>query len=424
MIGRKLGPYRITARLGRGGMGEVYLAEAPDRLRPVAVKVLDPSLAEEAGVFDRFLREATLLSRLDHPNIVRLLDAPATEEGTTWFVMEYLEGKTVREILAALGSVDPRQAVCIVLDVLAGLACAHGAGVVHRDLKPGNVIIKRSGKAKLTDFGLGLFQGATRFTASGQVFGTPAYMSPEQARGEDVTASSDLYATGVLLYEMLCGRPPFSADHPLVLMRKIVEDAAPHLSELRGDLPEALCAHTMRALSKDSSARFPSAEAMREALEAVEFPEGLDTVGETVQTLVEQDTAGVVAVPKKKRRWVIWIPGLILLALALPALSWWLGSGETGGGEDADDPSGVEAPEPKDRETTALAETAEPARPPSGSASAGIPGSRVRLVLRSGEEVEGELLSGDPESVTIRDEEGNKCRFGYEEIRRIVQGDR
>ncbi|MHC4599670.1 MAG: serine/threonine protein kinase [Planctomycetota bacterium] len=410
MIGEKLGKYRITGLLGRGGMGAVYLAEEPGRRRPAALKLLDPRFAEGEEAASRFTREATILAELDHPNIVRLLAPPARSGSHLFFVMEYVEGRTVHELLAEAGWFGTGTAVQIGLDLLAGLSASHGAGVVHRDLKPGNVIVKKSGKSKITDFGLGLFFGATRFTASGEVFGTPAYMSPEQAEGGAVDHRTDLHAVGVMLYEMLTGSVPYSAEHPLVLMRKIVEERPRPVDHIRGDVPRDLVEIVGKAMSKDPADRFQAAHEMRAALENVELGADGEAWEGTMRELVERETAGV-AVPKprnKGRR--VWALVAAVILLAGFGIALWLAgrNGEEGGSRE---PAPVRIPK------EGIRENGEPGVPEKATPESAS--RKVVVVLESGRELQGEFLEGDEKGITLRDSNGKTVRLAYGEISRI-----
>jgi serine/threonine-protein kinase len=211
------GRYELHRRIGRGGMAEVYLAR--DRLldRPVAIKILFPEFAADPSFVARFRREAQAAANLNHPNIVGVYDW-GKERGTYYIVMEYVDGRTVSEIIRTDGPLDPKQAAGIAADVAAGLGFAHRKGVVHRDIKPGNILITGTGEVKVADFGIARAMTATTdddLTQVGSVMGTATYFSPEQAQGKPVDPRSDLYSLGVVLYEMLVGQPPFSGDQPV-----------------------------------------------------------------------------------------------------------------------------------------------------------------------------------------------------------------
>jgi len=260
------GRYELGQRIGGGGMAEVV--EAHDRKldRRVAVKLLrngsvDPRARE------RFVREAQHAARFSHPNVVSVYDV-GDADGQPFLVMELVEGKSLAEILAARRTLPVDEAFAITDSLLAALIAAHEQGLVHRDVKPGNVLVTRDGRVKLADFGIAKAAEAMTagLTATGQVMGTPNYLSPEQVEGHDATAKTDLYATGVVLYEMLTGAPPFTAEHPLAVALAHRDVPAPRLDEQRPDLPVGLAGVVARALEKDPARRYASAKEMRAAL--------------------------------------------------------------------------------------------------------------------------------------------------------------
>ncbi|WP_421118062.1 Stk1 family PASTA domain-containing Ser/Thr kinase [Aquihabitans daechungensis] len=268
------GRYELHRRVGRGGMAEVYLAR--DRLldRLVAIKILFPEFATDPSFVARFRREAQAAANLNHPNIVGVYDW-GKERGTYYIVMEYVDGQTVSEILRNEGPIEPKRAAGIAADVAAALGFAHRKGVVHRDVKPGNVLITKAGEVKVADFGIARAMTASseeNLTQTGSVMGTATYFSPEQAQGKPVDARSDLYSLGVVLYEMACGKPPFSADSPVAIAYKHVQEPIPPLVEKVPDIPPDYEAITLRALSKDADDRYADGAAMRADL--LRFREG------------------------------------------------------------------------------------------------------------------------------------------------------
>ncbi len=268
------GRYELHRRVGRGGMAEVYLAR--DRLldRLVAIKILFPEFATDPSFVARFRREAQAAANLNHPNIVGVYDW-GKERGTYYIVMEYVDGQTVSEILRNEGPIEPKRAAGIAADVAAALGFAHRKGVVHRDVKPGNVLITKSGEVKVADFGIARAMTASseeNLTQTGSVMGTATYFSPEQAQGKPVDARSDLYSLGVVLYEMASGKPPFSADSPVAIAYKHVQEPIPSLAEKVPGIPPDYEAITLRALSKDVEDRYPDGAAMRADL--LRFREG------------------------------------------------------------------------------------------------------------------------------------------------------
>lgn len=259
------GRYELGAPLGSGGMARVH--EATDRMlgRRVAVKLLET----DAGIphaRERFLNEARLAASLSHPHAVAVYDT-GTDRGRAYIVMELVEGQTLAQLLAAKGPLAPERAVAVADPVLAALAAAHARGMVHRDVKPANVLLGRDGSVKLADFGIAkATEGRADLTMTGQVIGTPTYLSPEQASGRPATPASDVYATGVVLYEMLAGRPPFAAENPIATAMAHQRDPVPPLGRQRPGLPPGLVAAVSRALAKDPADRYPDAAAFRSAL--------------------------------------------------------------------------------------------------------------------------------------------------------------
>ena len=257
--------YELQRRVGRGGMAEVFLAR--DRLldRPVAIKILFPEMATDPSFVARFKREAQAAANLNHPNIVGVYDW-GKERGTYYIVMEYVDGRTVSEMIRNDGPIPAPQAARIAADVAAALGFAHQKGVVHRDVKPGNVLITANGEVKVADFGIAraMTSGAEEnLTQTGSVMGTATYFSPEQAQGKQVDPRSDLYSLGVVLYEMACGKPPFTADSPVAIAYKHVQEPLPRLKDKAKDVPAGYEAVTAKALAKNPDDRYPDGKAMR-----------------------------------------------------------------------------------------------------------------------------------------------------------------
>ncbi|MFJ2023553.1 protein kinase [Streptomyces sp. NPDC087897] len=262
------GRYRMTHRLGRGGMAEVYAAEDVRLGRTVAVKLLRSDLAEDPVSKARFTREAQSVAGLNHHAIVAVYDSGEDVVGgqtVPYIVMELVEGRTIRDLLLTAEAPPPEQALIIVSGVLEALAYSHQHGIVHRDIKPANVIITDSGAVKVMDFGIAraLHGAQSTMTQTGMVMGTPQYLSPEQALGKAVDHRSDLYATGCLLYELLALRPPFTGETPLSVVYQHVQDIPVPPSEVSDVVPPELDGMVMRSLAKDPDDRFQSAEEMR-----------------------------------------------------------------------------------------------------------------------------------------------------------------
>ncbi|WP_274560644.1 protein kinase domain-containing protein [Streptomyces spiramyceticus] len=262
------GRYRLTHRLGRGGMAEVFAAEDVRLGRTVAVKLLRSDLAEDPVSKARFTREAQSVAGLNHHAVVAVYDSGEDQVGPSvvpYIVMELVEGRTIRELLQNAEAPGPEQALIIVSGVLEALAYSHQHGIVHRDIKPANVIITHSGAVKVMDFGIAraLHGAQSTMTQTGMVMGTPQYLSPEQALGKAVDHRSDLYATGCLLYELLALRPPFTGETPLSVVYQHVQDIPVPPSEMSDVAPPELDGLVMRSLAKDPDDRFQSAEEMR-----------------------------------------------------------------------------------------------------------------------------------------------------------------
>ncbi|MER8005220.1 protein kinase [Streptomyces sp. NPDC094149] len=263
------GRYRLTRRLGRGGMAEVFAAEDVRLGRTVAVKLLRADLAEDPVSKARFTREAQSVAGLNHHSIVAVYDSGEDYVGgqsVPYIVMEIVEGRTIRDLLINAEAPGPEQALIIVSGVLEALAYSHQHGIVHRDIKPANVIITNNGAVKVMDFGIAraLHGASTTMTQTGMVMGTPQYLSPEQALGKAVDHRSDLYATGCLLYELLALRPPFVGETPLSVVYQHVQDIPVPPSQVsNGGCPPELDGLVMRSLAKEPDDRFQTAEEMR-----------------------------------------------------------------------------------------------------------------------------------------------------------------
>ena len=249
--GSTLGPYTITAELGHGGMGVVYTAQDPRLKRQVAIKLLTADLTRDEAAKQRFLQEAQAASALDHPNICTIFEINETEDGQLYLVMAYYEGETLKQRIER-GALALKDAVDIATQVGLGLAEAHGAGIVHRDIKPANLLIAKGGVLKILDFGLAKLAGTEGVTQTGTTVGTVAYMSPEQARGEEVDHRTDIWSLGVVLYEMLTGTPPFKGDNLLSLADSIRSGEPARLTGAASALTSAVS----RALCKDTAGRY------------------------------------------------------------------------------------------------------------------------------------------------------------------------
>ena len=268
-----IGRYRISGVLGRGGMGTVFRGHDDALQRDAEVKVLHPRFAagegSAASVMERFAEEARSIARLTSPHVVQIYEFEP-QATPPYLAMEYVNGQSLQQILKEKPRLSAEAAAECGRQVLAGLAAAHAAGIVHRDVKPANILRAADGTYKLTDFGLARsLERAESLTITGTLLGTVSYLAPEAAAGEEATAASDLYSLGVTLYQMLAGRTPFGEASPLKLLRHIAVEDPPPLANLRDDVPPALEAWLMQLLARDPANRFASATAALAALDAI-----------------------------------------------------------------------------------------------------------------------------------------------------------
>ena len=273
--GQKLGRYEIAALQGSGGMAQVFKAWDPNTQRFVAIKVLHPYLVDDTNFRDRFDREGHLIASLSHPNIVSIYDFDRVESETEplhYMVMPFISGPSLKERLEDLNTrgelMTLADVVRLVEQIAAALDYAHDRDMVHRDIKPGNILFDESGNALLTDFGLARMTFGERLTQSGVTSGTPAYMSPEQGVGEPGDRRSDLYSLGIILHELLTGALPFTADSSLGLLMKHINEPLPSLRERNPDLPPEVEAVVFRATAKDPASRYPTAGTLATELRA------------------------------------------------------------------------------------------------------------------------------------------------------------
>jgi beta-lactam-binding protein with PASTA domain/predicted Ser/Thr protein kinase len=304
------GRYHIVRKLGSGGMATVYLAEDQELGRRVAIKILNERHANDDQFVERFRREAKNAAGLSHPNIVSIYDR-GEAEGTYYIAMEHLDGRNLKELIAARGPAPVHIVVEVGRQVLAALAHAHKNGIVHRDIKPHNVMVDGDRRVKVTDFGIAR-AGASQMTEAGSIVGTAQYLSPEQARGSQVDPRSDLYSVGVVLYELLTGKVPFTGDSPVEIAMRHLSDTPPPPSEVKEGVPHELDLVVMRALAKDPETRYQSAEEMNADLERV--ARGLGVSSETEEAAT-QIIAGVNAMPTQISR----VPTAVRATPAYPA---------------------------------------------------------------------------------------------------------
>ncbi|HEV2858754.1 MAG TPA: protein kinase [Solirubrobacterales bacterium] len=336
MIGTVLsGRYKLEAKLGSGGMSTVYLARDTTLDRQVAVKVMHREMSEQADQLQRFRQEARAVAKLSHPNVVAVIDA-GEDGGHPYIVFEYVEGETLKQRINRIGALDAQEALAYAIEVARGLTVAHARNMVHRDIKPQNVLIDSEGRAKLTDFGISRQLEQDGMTATGRVLGTTDYVAPEQAMGHPVDQRSDIYSLGVVLYEMLVGQVPFTADSQVGVAMKHVNEELPDVQQHRPELSAAAAHVVERSTAKDPDDRYQSVgeliDDLSTALE-VEAARAGSTTGEATSVLE--------AVPPTERklssggRWSR-IAVLLFLLIAAGALAAVLlissGNGPGGGG--------------------------------------------------------------------------------------------
>jgi serine/threonine-protein kinase len=266
---RLAGRYRLSELIAVGGMGEVHLAVDERLGRRVAVKIMSRAVSEYSDSVERFRREAVVVARLNHPNIAQVYDY-GVEDGAHYIVMEYAAGSDLSRVLRERGPLEADEALSLTAQVCAALAVAHRAGVVHRDIKPGNVIVGPDGSVKVTDFGIARALGQTALTDAGTVLGTAQYLPPEQARGESATPASDLYALGILLYQMVTGTPPFTGDSPVAIAMRHLDEPVPAPSASVPGLPTVVDRVVARATAKVPGDRYRDADAMARAVRATD----------------------------------------------------------------------------------------------------------------------------------------------------------
>jgi serine/threonine-protein kinase len=255
------GRYRLDERIAGGGMGEVWRGTDEVLGRTVAIKTLLPALLQEPGFAERFRGEARTMATINHPGVVDVYDY-GSEEGSAFLVMEYVEGDALSRTLSRVHRLTPARTMALIAQAADALHAAHEKGIVHRDVKPGNLLVRPNGSLVLTDFGIARSSAAAQLTAAGSVLGTASYISPEQAAGKTATPLSDVYGLGVVAYQCLAGKRPFEGDNPVEIAMRHVRDAPPPLP---GDIPPAVRQVVEYALAKDPAGRYPSAAAMAQA---------------------------------------------------------------------------------------------------------------------------------------------------------------
>jgi serine/threonine protein kinase len=265
MIGRIIGNYKIQSKLGEGGMGAVYKGVDTMLDREVAIKALRPELASQTSVVERFRSEAVTLAKLHHPNIATLYSL-FRQGDELYMVLEFVRGETLDSILTKRGALTSDEVIPVFCQILDGINHAHEYGIIHRDIKPANMMLTEKGTLKVLDFGIARLLGTNRMTRAGNIIGTLEYMAPEQVKGQETDARSDIYALGMMLYEVLTGRTPFDTENEFELMKLQIENLPPNPRSINPSISEAVEAAIMRAIQKNPDERFQTAGEFREAL--------------------------------------------------------------------------------------------------------------------------------------------------------------
>ncbi len=329
LVGTQLsGRYRLDAQIGAGGMSTVYRAFDANLERRVAIKLLHREIAADSDQLERFRREARAVAQLSHPHIVGVIDA-GEDEGRPYIVFEYVEGETLKDRIRTMGRLPVDESIAYAIEIARALGCAHAHGIVHRDVKPQNVLIDEEGSAKVTDFGIARSLKDDGLTADGRVLGTTDYVSPEQALGHDVNGQSDLYSLGVVLYEMLTGEVPFHGETQISVAMKHVREDLPDVQQIRGQVSATLAAVLDRMTDKDLQHRYQDAPSLIVDLEealAIEAARSGTSTGEATAVLRTLPARARRRLPFRMRHSlpVLVVAALVALSAAIIAL---IGSG-------------------------------------------------------------------------------------------------
>ncbi len=339
MIGTSLNDrFRLEEKIGSGGMSTVYRAFDPTLERWVAIKVMHRDITDDPDQLERFRREARAVARLSHPHVVTVIDF-GEDDGTPYIVLEYVEGETLKERIKRMGRLPVAEAVAYAIEIGRALSAAHAERLVHRDVKPQNVLIDSEGRGKVTDFGIARSLEADGLTATGRVLGTTDYVSPEQALGHEVNEQSDVYSLGVVLYEALTGEVPFKAESQVGVAMQHVKEPLPDVQRRRPEVSAALAAVIEHATAKETANRYATVEDMVHELEevlAIEVARSGETSGEATNVLraLPDDTADFApARLRNPRRWALTV--LAALALAGGAIAYFAARTERGAGTGA-----------------------------------------------------------------------------------------
>src|SRR4051794_15154781 len=335
--------FRLDEKVGAGGMSSVYRAYDPTLERWVAIKLMHRDISTDPDQLERFRREARAVASLNHQHVVTVIDA-GEDDGAPYIVFEYVEGETLKDRIRRCGMLPVPEAVAYAIEIGRALAAAHAARLVHRDVKPQNVLIDAEGRAKVTDFGIARSMEAHGLTATGRVLGTTDYVSPEQALGHNVGEQSDIYSLGIVLYEMLTGEVPFQADTQVAVAMKHVRDPLPDVQRVRPEVSAALAAVVDRATAKETERRYRTVDEMDHDLEqvlAIEAARAGSTSGEatTVLQTLSGDTAEFAPGRlRHPRRWLF--TSLIALGIVAGLVAWFATRTEEGPGRSATPHSG------------------------------------------------------------------------------------
>jgi len=335
------GRYRLEAEIGRGGMSTVYRAFDTVLERPVAIKLMHREIAADADQLERFRREARSVAQLNHPHVVTVIDAGEelspdgkrpgeADVGTPYIVLEYVDGETLKDVIRREGPLEIPQAIAYAIEIARALGAAHERQIVHRDVKPHNVLISEEGGAKITDFGIARTLSEEGLTMAGRVLGTTDYVSPEQALGQAVTGQSDLYSLGVVLFEMLTGSVPFHGSSPVAVAMKHVREEVPDVLLARPSLSAATAAVVDRAVSKDLAHRYPDAASMAADLEevlALEASRSGQATGEVTSVLRTLPGSARRRLPWRMRHPARWAASLALV-VAVTAIALIIAAGK------------------------------------------------------------------------------------------------